>query len=71
MDILKISVNEVERQFDRKIKVMRSGRGGEYYCKFDKSGQCPGLFAKFFESQAICVEYTLLDMLKQIGVAKR
>ena len=45
---------EVERQLDRKVKVVRSDRGGEYYGRFDESGQCPGPFAKFFESRGIC-----------------
>ncbi|RDX71087.1 hypothetical protein CR513_49600, partial [Mucuna pruriens] len=50
MDVLKMFINEVERQLDRKVKVVRSNRGGEFYGKFNESGQCPGLFAKFLES---------------------
>ena len=41
---------EVERQLDRKVKVVRSDRGGEYYGRFDENGQCLGPFAKFLES---------------------
>ena len=45
MDALKVFIDEVERQLDRKLKVVRSDRGGEFYGKFNESGQCPGLFA--------------------------
>ncbi|RVW53400.1 Retrovirus-related Pol polyprotein from transposon TNT 1-94 [Vitis vinifera] len=47
IDIFEMLITEVERQLDKKIKIMRSDRGGEYYGKYDKSGQNPGLFAKF------------------------
>ena len=50
VDILKMFINEVERQLNSKVKVMRSDIGGEYYGKFDESGQCPSPFAKFLES---------------------
>ena len=38
VDVLEIFINEVERQLDRKVKIMRSDRGGEYYGKFDECG---------------------------------
>ena len=50
---------EVENQLDRKIKVVESDRGGEYYGRYDKSGQNPDPFAKFLESHGIRTEYTL------------
>ncbi|OMO97059.1 Integrase, catalytic core [Corchorus capsularis] len=62
---------DVERQLDRKVKVVRSYRGGEYYGKYDKSGQCPGPFAKFLESQGICAQYTMPGTPQQNGVAER
>ena len=34
VDILEVFINKVERQLDRKVKVVRSDRGGEYYGKF-------------------------------------
>ena len=40
-------VNEVERQLDKKVKIVRSDKDGEYYGKYDKLGQNPGPFAKF------------------------
>lgn len=33
-------IDEVERQFDRKVKVVKSNRGGELNGKFAESGQC-------------------------------
>ena len=43
-------INKVERQLDRKVEVIRTNRGGEYYGKFNERGQCLGLFAKFIEN---------------------
>ena len=39
-------MNEVERQLDRKVKIIRSDRGGEYYRNYDETGQHTGPFAK-------------------------
>ena len=40
---------EVENQLSKKIKVVRFDRGGEYYGRYDGSGeQHLGAFAKFF-----------------------
>ena len=52
VDILEVFINEVKRQLDRKVEVIRTNRGGEYYGKFNERGQCP--FAKFIENQGIC-----------------
>jgi len=54
VNVLEIYVNEVERQLDKKVKVVRSDRGGKYYGRYDKSGQHPGPFAKFLEKRDIC-----------------
>jgi len=42
---LEAYIKEVERQLDKKIKVIRFNRGGEYYEKYTGSSQCPGPFA--------------------------
>ncbi|GJX36332.1 retrovirus-related pol polyprotein from transposon TNT 1-94 [Tanacetum coccineum] len=39
INALEVYVNEVERQLDRKVKIIRSDRGGEYYEKYDESEQ--------------------------------
>ena len=49
VDILEVYITEVERQLDRKVKIVRSDRGGEFYGKYDESGQNPGPFAKLLE----------------------
>jgi len=54
VNALKVYINEVERQLDRKVKIVRSDRGGEYYGRYDESGQHPGPFAKFLEKRGIC-----------------
>jgi len=71
VDILKVFIDEVERQLDRKVKVVRSDRGGEFYGKSTESGQCPGPFAKFLESQGICAQYTMPGTPQQNGVVER
>ena len=50
---------EVERQLDKNIKIVTSDRGGEYYGRYDESGQNPGPFAKFLEKRGICAQYTM------------
>jgi len=59
----------MKRQLDRKVKVVRSDRGGEYYRKFNESGQCKGLFRKLLESRGMCTQYTMFDTPQQNGVA--
>ena len=61
MNALKVYINEMERQLDRKVKIVRSDRGGEYYGRYDESGQHPGPFAKFIEKRGICAQYTMSD----------
>ena len=59
MDVLQTFLTEVERQLNRKVKVIRSDRGREYYGKTTEVGQVSGPFAKFLESKAICAQYTM------------
>jgi len=55
VDALEIYLNEVERQLDRKVKVVRSGKGGEYYGSYDEIGQQPGPFAKLLQKYDVSV----------------
>jgi hypothetical protein len=71
VDALKIFITEVERQLERKVKIIRSDRGGEYYGKNDESGQKPGPFAKFLEKRGIVAQYTMPGTPQQNGVAER
>ena len=71
MDALEIFINEVERQLDKKVKIVRLDRGDEYYGRYSESGQHPGPFAKFLERCGICVQCTMLGTPQQNGVSER
>ena len=71
VDVLQTFITEVERQLNRKVKVIRSDRGGEYYGKTTEVGQVPGPFAKFLESKGICAQYTMPGTPQHNGVAER
>ncbi|GAA0170759.1 hypothetical protein LIER_24951 [Lithospermum erythrorhizon] len=71
VNALEVFINKVERQLDLKVKIVRSDRGGEYYGKYNESGQCAGLFAKFLEKHGICAQYTMPGTPQQNGVAER
>ena len=63
---------EVENQLGKKIKAVRSDRGGEYYGRYDGSGeQRPGPFAKFLEECGIVPQYTMSGSLSMNGVSER
>jgi len=66
-----VFINEVERQLEKQVKIIRSDRGGEFYGRYDESGQNPGPFAKFLEKRAICAQYTMPGTPQQNGVAER
>ena len=53
------------------MKIVRSNRGGEYYGKYNESGQNLGPFAKFLEIHGICAQYTMPSTPQQNGVAER
>nr|GEX94923.1 putative zinc finger, CCHC-type [Tanacetum cinerariifolium] len=50
---------EVKNQPDRKIKVVRSDRGGEYYGRHTDVGQAPGSFFDFCKDHGIINQYTM------------
>ena len=63
---------EVENQLNKRIKNVISDRGGEYYGKYDGSGeQRPGPFAKFLEECSIVPQYTIPGSPSMNGVAER
>ena len=57
INALETFITEVERQLGRKVKIIRSVRGGEYYGIYDENGQHPGPFSKFHEKHDICTQY--------------
>ncbi|RDX80528.1 hypothetical protein CR513_38912, partial [Mucuna pruriens] len=63
VDALEIYLNEVERQLDRKVKVVRSDRGDEYYKRYDETRQ--------HSKCGICAQYIMLGTPQQNGVSER
>ena len=58
VNALEVFINEVERQLDKKVKIVRSDKGDKYYGRHT-DGQCPGPFVKFLERRGICAQYTM------------
>ncbi|KAF7827012.1 Retrovirus-related Pol polyprotein from transposon TNT 1-94 [Senna tora] len=72
LDMFKIFKAEVETQSGKKIKAVKSDRGGEYYDRYDGSGeQRPGPFARFLIECGIVPQYTMPRTPSQNGVAER
>ena len=53
LDKFKIFKAEVENQLDKRIEIVRSDRGGEYYGRHTPYGQVPGPFARFLQENGI------------------
>ncbi|XP_022862761.1 uncharacterized protein LOC111382947 [Olea europaea var. sylvestris] len=71
LDVFKAFKAEVENQLNKRIKSVRFDRGGEYYDRYDGSGeQCPGPFAKYLEECGIVPQYTMPGSPSMNGVAK-
>jgi len=71
LDKFKIFKAEVENQCNKRIKVVRSDRGGEYYGRHTTYGQTPGPFAKFLQENGIVAQYSAPGEPQQNGVAER
>lgn len=71
LDAFKIFKAVVELQKGKKIKAVRSDRGGEYYGRYDETGRNPGPFAKFLQECGIEAQYTMPGTPEQNGVAER
>ena len=72
LEVFKLFKVEVENQLNKRIKNVRSDRGGEYYGKYDGSGkQCPGPFVKFLEECGIVPQYTIPGYPSMNGVVER
>ena len=71
LDFFKSFKAEVELQLGKKIKVVKSDRGGEYYGRYDGSGeQRLGPFVLFFKECGIVPQYTMPGKPSMNGVAK-
>lgn len=72
LDVFKRFKAEVENQLDQRIKSVRSDRGGEYYGRYDGSGeQRPGPFARYLEECGIVPQYTMPGSPSMNGVSER
>ncbi|RVW68066.1 Retrovirus-related Pol polyprotein from transposon TNT 1-94 [Vitis vinifera] len=72
LDVFKNFKAEVENQLSKKIKAVRSDRGGEYYGRYDGSGeQRLGPFAKYLMECGIVSQYTMPGTPSQNGVSER
>jgi transposase InsO family protein len=72
LDMFKSFKAEVELQLNKRIKAIRSDRGGEYYGRYDGSGeQCRGPFAQFIDECGIVPQYTLPGSPAMNGVSER
>jgi len=72
LDILKTFKAEVERPLEKKIKVVKSNCGGEYYGRYDKLGeQRSGLFALLLKVCGIVWQYTMFGKPSTNGVEER
>ncbi|RDX70151.1 hypothetical protein CR513_50637, partial [Mucuna pruriens] len=72
LDVFKSFKAEVELQLGKKIKAIKSDRGGGYYSRYDGSGeQCPGPFALFLREYKIVSQYTMRDKPSMNDVAKQ
>ena len=71
LDAFKVFKAEVENQYGKHIKIVRSNKGGEYYGKYTENEQAPGAFAKFLQENGIVAQYTMPGSPDQNGVAER
>jgi hypothetical protein len=71
LNAFKIFKAEVEKQYAKQIKIVRLDRNGEYYGRYIKDGQTPGLFVKFLQENRTVAQYTMLGSPYQKGVVER
>jgi len=72
LDVFKTFKAEVELQLGKKIKAVKSDRGGVYFDRYDGSGkQRLGPFALFLKECGIVPQYTMPGKPSMNGVAER
>jgi len=68
----KLKLNSNLQKKNKKIKVVKSNRGGEYYGRYHGSGeQRPRPFALFLNECEIVPQYTILGKPSMNGVVER
>ena len=72
LDVFKNFKAEVENQLSKKIKVVKSNRGSEYYGRYDGfDEQRLGPFSKYLIECGIVHQYTMSGTPSQNGVVER
>ena len=61
---------KVELQQGKKIKVVHSDKGGEYYGRYDEMGRNPVPFPKYFQDCGIDAQYTMFGTHQHNGIAE-
>ena len=67
----KVFKDEVEKQCEKQIKIVRSDKGGKCYGRYTESGQTLGPFAKFLQEHEIVAQYIMHSSPYFNGVAER
>ena len=62
---------KVELQQAKKIKVVHSDRGDEYYGRYDETGSNLGQFEKYLQECGIDAQYIISGTLQKNGIAER
>ena len=71
LNVFEIYKAEVENQLNRRIKSVRSDRGGEYYGRFTESGQHLSAFTLFLREHGIIANYSMPKTPEQNGVVEQ
>ena len=70
MEAFKDFKAKVELQQGKKIKVVHSDKGGEYYGRYDETGCNPGPFSKYLQECRIDAQYKVPSTPQQNRIAE-
>ena len=62
---------KMELQKNKKLKYVRSDRGGEFYGRYDETGRNVGQFAIYLRECGIDAQYTMHGTLQQNDIVER
>lgn len=62
---------KIFNQSGKKIKIMRSNKGGNYYSIYDESGWKSGPFVRILEENGIVAQYSLPSTPQQSDIVER
>ena len=71
LDTFKVFKDEVEKQCEMQIMIVKTDIGNKYYLRFTEDGQAMGLFVKFLQGDVIVAQYSMLGFPDQNGVLER